>query len=913
MLTTRHTHQEFTYQPMSGHRDYCFSTTAKLSDRAKKGNLISVHFPQLTNFALRTGICPMKLHILVLLIAMCLPLSGTAALQIRISGYVSDTSGGAVPYANVRIKGSGIGGTTDSKGYFSFTCPSERQTLCITAIGYREYQTVLDRNTVYPLHIELEDAVYEVGEIEVRPGREHYTRHGNPAVQLIKEIVAGKDNNSPESSRYYSRERFERLDVALDNFSEKKLERPPYRKFQFLKEYIDTSSVSGKPILNISTRQIAATDYYQQKPHREKRHIHARRWVGVDDFMSAGSIQAAVEEAVTDIDLFSNTITIFKREFPSPLASDILSQSCYKYYITDTVTIDNEKCIDLSFVPFNTRSFAFTGHLYVTADTVHFVKRAQLNVPFDINMNFVQYIDIDLQFTRDGKNRRLLTGESFATELKIYDFIDGLYVRRDVHYSDYAFDDEVDRSIFERPENVIEDDNADALATGFPQNRNIEQADRRSADIASMLEQLRQNRLYYWTERGIMFLFSGYVPIQKENTPYYYGPLNTTISYNNLEGIRLRTGGMTTAYLNPHLFARYYIAYGVRDSRWKYMGQLEYSFLPKKESCNEFPIHSLRLSYKNDVVEYGQTFNYTNRDNVFLSLRRMADDKSAYRKNAELTYTNEFYNGFSIAATIRNRIDQGSRLLGFERIGIGGGDAAHIPAKQFMQTELELKLRYAPGEKFIQKHWDRFSVTPQKPVFTLTHTMASNKLPGSDYSMQRTELEYRQRIFITPFGYFDAVLGGGRTWGQIPFQLMMIPNTNLSFALRKEAFELMVPMEYILDSYVSWDIEYSMNGFLFNRIPLLKKMGLREIITSRGIWGTLSDCNNPETDKSGNLFGFPSTALALPMGGTPYTELGIGIENIFKVLRLDYYVRLTHRNTPGAPNHGLRFAVHVEF
>lgn len=848
----------------------------------------------------------LKISLLLIFFTCTLSIYG----QTRISGKLIDENGDIVPYATVRLKGTSTGCTTDNNGNFSFSGSPDGQTLLITAIGYKDYEMTLTSNTRYPLKITLHTTSYTVDEVEIKPKREKYVRRGNPAVDLVKELIEKKDRESIRNNEFYSRDRYERLNIAIDNFDEEKQNKSPYRKFPFLKDYIDTSAVSGRPILNISIREMAATDYYQKWPQRDKQHIKGRNWIGIDDFMPSSEIEAAVEEAIVDVDIFQNSITVFKREFSGPLAANVLSQSYYKYYIMDTVNIEGDECVDLSFVPFNSESFGFTGHLYVTTDSTHFIKWAQLNVPYDINMNFVQYLNIDQKFTRDDEHPRILTYESFTTELRLFDYIDGLYVRREVHYSKYKFDNQVEKDIFERPERVIEDETSTVMNEQFWEQERSTTIDNRYVNITGMLEQLRQDRFYYWSEKIIKLLFTGYIPITGEQPPFYYGPLNTTISYNDLEGIRLRTGGMTTAYLNPHLFTNFFLAYGTNDNKLKYMGQLEYSFKPKKESWNEFPIHSLRLKYQYDIIQYGQTFSYTNKDNVFLSIKRMADNKSAYERLAELTYTKEFYNNFSIEATIRNRIEESSSLLAFDRVM---PDGTLSRENDFMQTEFAIKLRYAPGEKFVQSNWNRKTVTKRKPVFTLSHTMAYKGFLGSQYSMQHTEAEYRQRIFITPFGYLDAVLQGGKTWGQIPFQLMTIPNANLSIVLRKESFELMTPMEFLLDSYAAWDIKWSLNGLIFNRIPLLKELELREVVTTRGIWGTLQDYNNPNIDRSGNLYKFPDAAIASPMGNVPYTELGLGIENIFKVLRVDYFMRLTHRNTPGTSDSGVRISLHVEF
>lgn len=852
----------------------------------------------------------MRRHLIIYLITLVISVAASAQNLTRISGNVRDESGNVLPYVTVRLKDTSYGCTTDNKGNFSFMGPSGNQTLLISSIGYSNVEISLTASVKYPLQVRMASETYSLSEVEVKPGREHYSRRDNPAVDLVRQLIEKKEDEDPDSHEFWSRHRYERLNIAMDDFNEKKRSRAPYNRFDFLDEYIDTSLVSGMPILNVSTREKVATDYYSRSPMRRKQHIEARNWAGIDDFMMAGDIQAAVEGAVTDIDIFDDKISIFRREFPSPLARSVMSTNYYKYYIIDTVSVGGELCTDLSFVPFNPESFGFTGHIYVTCDSALFIKWVQMGVPYDINMNFVQYMDINQKFERDAEHPRLLVEESLSTVLKPYDVIDGLYVRRVAYYSGYRFDDQVDKEIFSRPEIEIEDDASTERSDEYWAEQRSDEETMRARAIKEMVARLRENKLYHWTERGIAFLFSGYIPVKDKKTPYYYGPLNTTASYNGLEGLRLRTGGMTTAWLNPKLFLRWYVAYGTQDQKLKGMGNLEYSFVPKKESYNEFPIRSLTLHHEYDIFQYGQTFNYTNKDNFVLSLRRKADDKTGYLRNSYLTFTYEWYSGFSVRATLRNRCFMDSRLISFDRVM---PDGSTLGTHDFSLTDLELKLRYAPGEKFVQMNWNRHTVTPEKPVFTLTHSISHEGILGSDYSVQTTEAEYRQRIFITPFGYLDAVVKGGKVWDQVPYPLLTIPNANLALAMRKESFELMNPMEFVLDSYAQWDVEYSMNGFIFNRLPLLKKLELREVITTRGIWGTLSDRNNPAIDRSGNIFKFPEQAIAAPMGNTPYTEIGFGIENIFKVLRVDYYRRLTHKNTPGVSTQGVRIAVHVEF
>ena len=507
-------------------------------------------------------------------------------------------------------------------------------------MGYQDYELALSSKTVFPLKIVLEEISYELDEVIVKPEKEKYQKKGNPAVELATEIIDRKDDDNPFNNEYVSRDRYETFVVALDNFSEEKQRQAMFRKFPFLQEYVDTSKVSGKPILNVSTRELAATDYYQRRPSREKQVVHGREWVGIEDFLPDEEVRAAVEVTLRDVDLFNEKVLILRNEFVSPFAD--YATTYYKYYLQDTIIVEGEKCVDLAFVPRNLQSFGFTGHLYVTIDSTHFVKWVQMNVPYDINLNFVEYMNVEQKFARDSEHPRLLTYECITAEFKLYDFIDGIYGRREVFYSDYKFDDEVDKEPFTHQEQIIETAEAANRDKEFwAQYRNDERGTDggKTKDVKDMIARLRQVPIYYWTEQFINLLFSGFIPVREENTPFYIGPVNTMLSYNGMEILRIKLGGMTTAYLNPHLFGTGYLIYGVDDKRFKYYGRLEYSFKPKKEQWNEFPIHSLRLQYENDIYQYGQQYIYTNKDNALLSLKRLPDNMIGYIRNAELTYS----------------------------------------------------------------------------------------------------------------------------------------------------------------------------------------------------------------------------------------------------------------------------------
>lgn len=835
--------------------------------------------------------------------------------KVRIYGKISDASSKeALPYTSVRVRNTTNGCSSDNNGNFSFYAPLN-DTLIISSIGYKEEKIPLTKKTKIPLHITLKPIDYTLSEVTIKPKKERYSRKDNPAVELVKSIIEHKNDNSIKNKNFYSRKRHEILNIALNNFDVPKGNNIG-KKFKFLEEYIDTSLISGKPILHVSSREVIGTDYFRQDPERERKHIIARNRNGIDDSFTAGEIDGLFEEVFKDVDIFQDNISIFRSRFVSPLSK--IGTTFYRYYIMDTIDIDGEKYTDLLFTPFNAESLGFTGHIYVAIDSSYFIKAVDMNVPKEINMNFVEYMNIKQSFNRLNDGTRMLENEKLICEFKIINGSHGFYAYRNVSFANYNFNkDEKAEEILKSPTIVVEEENAMKRSKEFWSENRISTVNEKEQSVGNMMERLRANPLYYWTEKCVSFLFTGWVPLRKNNPPAFYGPVNTTFSYNELEGLRLRTGAMTSAYLNPHLFGRFYVAYGFRDKKWKYMGEFEYSFKKKKEHPNEFPIHSLRLRYEHDIFQYGQDYLYTNKDNFVLSLKRGNDNKTGYLRNAEFTYTHELYNHFSYKLTLRNKKYIPSRFIQFERAQTIDGETTVTPVPHLRQSEAELTLRYAPGEKFLQSKWDRNSLLPERPVFTLSHKVGFKNILGSEFYYHHTEARFQKRFWFSAFGYTDCVIKAGKVWNKVPYPLLIIPNTNLSYTIQKESYWLMNPMEFFTDQYASWDISYHMNGLLFNRIPLIRKLNWREVVTCRGMFGHLSKKNRPDPLNTGVLYRLPydnNDYESYYLKSTlPYIEASVGIENIFKVLRVDYVRRFTYTDNPGISKWGIRIQFHVQF
>ena len=375
------------------------------------------------------------------------------------------------------------------------------------------------------------------------------------------------------------------------------------------------------------------------------------------------------------------------------------------------------------------------------------------------------------------------------------------------------------------------------------------------------------------------------------------------MSFNAIEGTRFRVGGMTTADLSKRWFARGFVAYGLDDHKWKYRGEVEYSFHDKKNHSREFPVHSLRLSQLYDIDYVGQHYLFTNPDNVFLSLKRMTDRNVIYHRVTDLTYTLELRNNFSVTATLRNDRREATEWIPF--VDGYGNSMGH-----YTENSIKLTLRYAPGEKFYQSRSSRQPVNLDAPILILSHTFAPQAF--SKYPINKTEFSAQKRVWFSAFGYLDAIVEAAKVWSRSSYLDLIIPNANLSYTIQPESFALLNPMEFINDSQVSWFLTYSPNGLLFNMIPGLKKAKLREAFSFSGFYGRLSNRNVP--DRNPSLLAYPPVSTISRMSDGPYMEASVGIDNIFRCLRVDYVWRLSYRH-PGynIDRSGIRIAFHAKF
>ena len=851
-----------------------------------------------------------KSFLLFLLLGCCISVSAQ-----NIQGVVTDSlTNEPIPYLSVFYEGKGVGSITDNDGNYKVETRKGWNKLTFSAVGYVTKVVNIIPGVTKNLNVRMRPDDIMLDEVVVKPKREKYSRKNNPAVELMKKVIAHKKNNKLSENDYYQYNKYQKITMSLNDVTPEMLEKGMYKKMPFLKDQIELCEETNKFILPISVDETASQKIYRKHPKSEKTIIKGMSSTGVNELFATGDMLSTVlKDVFTDVNIYDNDIRLLQYPFISPISSSD-AISFYKFYIMDTTFVDKDKCFHLTFVPNNSQDFGFTGHLYVLADSSYTVKKCTMNLPKKSGVNFVDNMDIIQEFEQLPNGEWVLKTDDMIVEMTLMKIMQGFQIRRTTRYSDYAFD-ELPQQLFKRKGAEIKE--ADAMMRGddfWNQYRPVPLTQTESS-MDMLVKRLEQMPGFKYVIFVLKAFIENFVETGTKEHPSKVdiGPVNTMISNNYIDGLRLRMSAQTTANLNPHLFFKGYYAYGFKDHRSKYMGEVEYSFNKKEYLPREFPKNSITFSYQYDVLSPTDKFLKTDKDNVFVSFKTSTVDQMSYVRNIALKYENETQFGLKTTVEVKHSTDEPTGGLAY----ITNDDQKTL-VPEIQTMEASLAFRYAPGETFVNTKQRRIPVSFDAPVFTLSHTAGFKGVLGGEYNYNLTEIGLYKRFWFSSWGKIDMFVKGGAQWNKVPFPLLIMPAANLSYILQRETFNLINNMEFLNDRYASLDVSWDLNGKIFNRIPLLKKLKWREAIGFKMLYGHLTDKNNPmKHPGDSELFLFPTrdgrpTSFVMDPK-TPYMECSVGIHNIFKILHIDYVRRLNYLDHPDANKWGVRFMVMMTF
>ena len=860
------------------------------------------------------------------------------ATKAQVAGVVIDSrSRKPLDYVNVYYEGTTIGDQTDENGRFALKSDSTHTELTIASMGYVTQKIKLTPGKTSNLNIRLVPEPRVLSQVTIQARRGKYSRKNNPAVELMRRVIAHKKYNDLHAKDYFSYSKYEKMTFSINEFTEKVFDLEEGRRWAFLKDHVEYCKETGKLILPLTVDETLSSIYYRKEPHSEKTLVKAKNSRGINELINTGEILTTIlKDCFTDVNIYDEEPRLLQFHIKSPIANSAIQ--FYRYYIQDTLAYEGDSVIDVGFVANNMQDISFSGHLYVMKDSTYQVRFCELNLPKRTDVNFVESMRIEQEYNSLPTGERVVTRNDMLIELKVASWLKKLQVQRVTRQFDYDFEPipktvfkHIKGAVFTEPDATMHTD--DAYWKDF---RKVELT-KSEGEMDSFLDKLTQMKGFKYVMFGVKALIENYIETSDStaNNKFDFGPINTTLSYNHYDKLRYRLSGFTTAHLNPHLFGNGYVAYSPHTKNWYGRAEMVYSFNKKAYLSREFPKNNLHISYWNDVVSPFDKFVPTDKDNVFLALKSSKVDQYNHTREFKVMYDREWYDGRKLTATFTRTKNEGVDAMFYQRLGtdptvtnVGMNALQYDPTKWIKSlntTELQLKMSFEPGATYINTKNRRIKINKDAPIISVSHTMGINGLFGGEFNYNVTEVGLYKRFYMPAgWGIFSADLKGGIQWNKVPFPLLIHPAVNQSYIIMDNTFMLIANQEFLNDRYAQAMIEWDMCGKIFNRIPLLNKLHWREFIGLNVLWGDLTSKNNPATSgyTDSDLFYFPGhfkndgtyeTSTVVMDQNKPYVELRLGIHNIFKLFHVEYVRRLTYLDDPRTHKQGVRFMVRVFF
>lgn len=605
---------------------------------------------------------------------------------------------------------------------------------------------------------------------------------------------------------------------------------------------------------------------------------NASRIEGLYESIGRQNVSDLLDEVFGNIDLYRDKNEILSLKFKSPLGKDALKT--YSYKLVGMKDVNGKTCYEVAFYCESMKENAFSGYFYISTDGNYSLIEAKFTLNNPSNMNFLQNILITHTYITDGK--RTLPGEK-VYRILLGDDVNGcLIADRTIVYNNFEFTKPDISGIWE---NRTEPDYLNKNEAYWNNIRPVPLTPSQNR-ISELIESASKNHSFNNIQNMIPVLLNNHLNIGGIRGPVETGPLTQFISYNNMEGLRLRLGGNTTVNLFNQWLLGGYVAYGLKDQKVKYRADVIYSLYPRNQYIREYPKNLISFTYVNDMNIPGQNLLTTNRDHFAYSFSHASTNNMSFLKTGLLTFEQEPIKDFSYKIGGQFKYDEPKGVVRYMKVQ--GTDTSFI--SNITTSEIQLSVRFSTGEKFIQARDKRVFIRRGDIELNLSHRIGIKGFSGSDYDYRITEFRGYKKFHLGNSGTLDFYFSAGKIWNRVPFPLLFIPQGNQSYIFEEDGYNCMNFYEFTTDNYVAGNV-----NFMFNWSPFRlfnPEDRIKTCFGTRIIYGPLSDNNNPAIHPE--LFVFNRGVN--PLGTTPYSEVNIGFSNIFKILRIEYARRLTYLN-----------------
>ncbi len=846
-----------------------------------------------------------------LLFLLCLVCQ--SSLAQLMSGVITDAETKMViPSVTVSYKGHQVAVASGLDGRYVIQ-KNVGWALTFSAVGYVSQTIPVGDRTPVVVNIQLQPDTKVLQNVTVRSKRQRYSRKNNPAVELMRKVIEHKRLTNLANKDYYQYTKYQKLTLAGNDITPEKLYHSVFRKNKWMLDQLEPCPYNNKLILPISVDETVTRKLYRRHPHDEKNIIMGQNSTGVGDLFQTGDIMnTMMKDIFTDVNIYDDQIRLLQRPFTSPIGRGAIG--FYRFYIEDTLQVERDSCIHLHFLPNNMQDFGFRGDIYILKDSSYQVKRCDLSIPRQSDANFIENLRVIQQFSQLPTGEWVLTVDDMMVEIEILSFLQKAVVVRNTRLTDYAFD-ALDDQVFKGKRDVRAADAMSHSDLFWAQYRQVELT-KGEASMKDFVKSFEKMKGFKYIMLGLKAVIENYVETGNPSK-VDIGPINSIFSTNYIDGFRTRLSAQTTANLNKHWFLNGFVARGWKSHKNYYKGEVTYSFNEKEYLPKEFPQRYLTFSSTYDVCSPSDKFLTTDKDNVFTAFKWSKVDAMMFYNRQQLTFVHEANAGLKTTVSLKMEENEACGKLYFTPLAdyAAWDQTTPRPSARIRTTELHAEIEYCPGALYINTKQRRKKVNREAPIFTLGHTIGMKGFLGGDYNYHYSELSVKHRFWLNSWGKVDVYVKGGVQWSKVPFPMLCMPEANLSYILHQYTYSLVDNMEFLNDRFVSTIIAWDLNGKLFNRIPLLKKLKWREYIGVKMLWGGLSDKNNPflaQNTDSPLLMVFPEGSHVMDPK-RPYWEVSVGIHNIFKFFHVEYVRRLNYNDLSTAHKNGVRVAIHFTF
>lgn len=812
--------------------------------------------------------------LILLLFVYSLPV---ASQTTTISGKVTDAeTNEPVPYVNIGFQHSLFGTISENDGSFYLSVAKATDTLIISSLGYEVEHIYVLRGQIQYFDIKLTPKSISLEAVVVTPGE-------NPAFEILRKINEHKKQNNPDKLNSFQFKAYTKMRLDMNNIDQGFKDSRLLRDFSFVFDYMDSSEVFNKNYLPLLITETISKVYRSKNPPVNREVIEAFKISGIEN----KTVSQFTGKMYQQLNIYDDFIQFFDPGFVSPIAG--VGRLYYRYLLEDSAFIDGTWCRKISFRPKRKQERTFHGFFWV-ADTSFAIKQVQLRVSSDVNLNLLKDMVATYEYDRINDTTWFLTREDLVIDFNLTEKTYGFFGRKSAVYDSITFDSPVPGQITKlTTDTYLLENEIDRDELYWLQNRKTELSGEDSR-VYTMVDSVKRVP-FFKTINTLVNMVSTYYLVMG---PVELGPYYTTISGNVIEGTRIRLGGRTSNSFSTKIMLGGHAAYGFGDERFKYGLYLMYMY-------NTNPRRTSTISYFHDIRQLGKSENAFLDDNYLTSvLRRNPNYKLTMVDQFNAFYEHEWATGFSNTIKFTHQTTYATPYIPFNEI-IASEDT--LTRGSVTSTEITLNAHFAYREKFLWGKFERKSLGSQYPALDADFTYAPKGIMGSDYEYFRIRFKISDKLETNPLGYLKYRVTMGKVFGTLPYLLLKLHEGNETYAYDPLSFNMMNYYEFVSDRYISLFAEHHFQGFFLNRIPLIRQLNWREVISCNILIGKLSEKNIISME-------FPEGLSAL---NEPYYEAGIGIENIFKLFRVDAIWRFSYLDHPDISRIGIRTTMQFSF